>query len=55
LLPAIWAEWSSLLIGTGMALVYLSVLTCVIRGLPVILEFAYVERDNFAPKRVKLE
>lgn len=55
LLPEIWAGWSWLLDGIGMALVYLSVLTCVIRGLPVILEFAYEEKNNFAPKRVKLE
>jgi CDP-diacylglycerol--glycerol-3-phosphate 3-phosphatidyltransferase len=55
LLPGIWEAWSWLLTGTGMGLVYLSVLTCVIRGLPVVLEFVYVERDNFAPKRVKLE
>lgn len=55
LLPEIWAGWSWLLEGIGVALVYLSVLTCVIRGLPVILEFAYEEKNNFAPKRVKLE
>ncbi len=55
LLPALWSGWSWLLEGIGMALVYLSVLTCVIRGLPVILEFVYKEKDNFAPRRVKLE
>ena len=55
LLPAIWPDWSWLLEGIGNVLVYLSVLTCVIRGLPVIMEFAYKEKDNFAPRRVKLE
>jgi hypothetical protein len=29
------------------------VLTCLVRGFPVIWEFAYQERDSFAPKRVK--
>lgn len=55
LLAEIWTNWSWLLESIGMILVYLSVLTCVVRGLPVILEFAYEEKDNFAPKRVKLE
>lgn len=55
LLPTVWAGWSWWLTGIGITLVYLSVLTCIIRGLPVILEFAYKEKDNFAPRRVKLE
>lgn len=55
LLPGLWADWAWLLEGIGIVLVYLSVLTCVIRGLPVIMEFAYKEKDTFAPRRVKLE
>jgi CDP-diacylglycerol---glycerol-3-phosphate 3-phosphatidyltransferase len=55
LLPMIWPDWGWLLEGIGISLVYLSVLTCVIRGLPVIMEFAYQEKNNFAPRRVKLE
>jgi len=31
------------------------VLTCLLRGFPVIWEFAYREMDSFAPKRVKSE
>lgn len=54
LLP-VFSDWMWLLDGIGAALVYLSVLICVIRGLPVIMEFAYKEKDTFAPKRVKLE
>lgn len=54
LLP-VFSDWMWLLDGIGVALVYLSVLICVIRGLPVIMEFAYKEKDTFAPKRVKLE
>lgn len=55
LLPVLWSGWSGPLQAIGMALVYLSVVTCVVRGLPVIMEFAYKEKDNFAPRRVKLE
>lgn len=55
LLPEVWSGWSWLLEGTGVVLVYLSVATCVARGLPVILEFAWQEKDTFALKRVKLE
>lgn len=54
LLP-VFEDWMWLLDGIGTALVLLSVLICVIRGLPVIMEFAYKEKDTFAPKRVKLE
>ncbi|HEX7063348.1 MAG TPA: CDP-alcohol phosphatidyltransferase family protein [Woeseiaceae bacterium] len=54
LLP-VFSDWMWLLDGIGAGLVYLSVLVCVIRGLPVIMEFAYKEKDTFAPRRVKLE
>ncbi|HLT92434.1 MAG TPA: CDP-alcohol phosphatidyltransferase family protein [Woeseiaceae bacterium] len=54
LLP-VFRDWMPVLDGIGAGLVYLSVLICVIRGLPVIMEFAYKEKDTFVPKRVKLE
>ena len=54
LLP-VFSDWMRQLEIVGIGLVYLSVLICVMRGLPVIMEFAYREKDTFAPKRVKLE
>lgn len=54
LLP-VFRDWMWLLDGIGAGLVYLSVLICVLRGLPVIMEFAYKEKDAFAPKRAKLD
>ena len=44
LVPDIWAGWSWLLEGIGFALVLLSVLLCILRGLPVVAEFVYAER-----------
>ena len=56
-LPALWpdvfAGWMGLLRTIGDVLVYASVLTCLLRGLPVVWEFAYKEKDSFAPRRVK--
>jgi CDP-diacylglycerol--glycerol-3-phosphate 3-phosphatidyltransferase len=56
-LPALWpnvfTDWMGLLHAIGEVLVYASVLTCLIRGVPVIWEFAYRERDRFAPKRMR--
>lgn len=46
LVPAIWNDWSTVLETVGVALVYLSVLICLLRGLPVVLEFIYEERDS---------
>lgn len=46
LIPAFWAEWGGVLGGFGAALVYLSVVICLARGLPVIAEFAYSERHS---------
>jgi CDP-diacylglycerol--glycerol-3-phosphate 3-phosphatidyltransferase len=43
--PALWSEWGGLMAGFGSLLVYLSVLICLLRGLPVVLEFVYQERD----------
>ena len=39
----------------GALLVYLSVLVCVLRGLPVVWEFVYQEKDSLVPRRVKPE
>ena len=39
LVPEIWAHWEWLLTGVGMSLVYLSVLICLARGIPVVAEF----------------
>ncbi|MGH8167350.1 MAG: hypothetical protein ACREQ1_08930, partial [Woeseiaceae bacterium] len=53
--PDVFTDWMGFLRGIGAVLVYASVLTCLLRGLPVIWEFAYQEKDSFAPKRVKSE
>jgi CDP-diacylglycerol--glycerol-3-phosphate 3-phosphatidyltransferase len=52
LLPALWAEWGTLLAGIGAFLVYLSVAICLLRGLPVVAEFAYSERHSILGKLV---
>lgn len=56
-LPVLWpdtfSEWMPTFRAIGDVLVYASVLICLARGLPVIWEFAYQERDSFVPKRVK--
>jgi CDP-diacylglycerol--glycerol-3-phosphate 3-phosphatidyltransferase len=43
-LPDIWSEWGTWLSLIGAVLVYLAVATCLIRGLPVVVEFIYSER-----------
>jgi CDP-diacylglycerol--glycerol-3-phosphate 3-phosphatidyltransferase len=53
--PSVFTDWMTVFRAIGEVLVYASVLTCLIRGLPVIWEFAYREMDSFAPKRVKSE
>ncbi|MGH8497043.1 MAG: CDP-alcohol phosphatidyltransferase family protein [Gammaproteobacteria bacterium] len=45
-LPGIWAEWSWLLVAIGVVLVWLSVIQCVLRGLPVIVEFVSEQRET---------
>jgi CDP-diacylglycerol--glycerol-3-phosphate 3-phosphatidyltransferase len=52
LLPAFWAAWGWLLAGIGGVLVYLSVAICLVRGLPVIAEFAYSERHSILGKLI---
>lgn len=49
--PDVFGPWATLLEITGTLLVYLSVLTCLIRGLPVVWEFLYQERESLVPKR----
>lgn len=53
--PGIFTDWMGLLEAIGRVLVYASVFVCLVRGLPVIWEFAYQERESFAPRRVKTE
>lgn len=50
LLPQFWAAWGSLMTGIAGFLVYLSVAVCLARGLPVIVEFIYVERHSILGK-----
>lgn len=44
MLPGVWQQWSWLLQGIGSVLVWLSVLLCVARGLPVVVEFLLREK-----------
>jgi CDP-diacylglycerol--glycerol-3-phosphate 3-phosphatidyltransferase len=44
LFPTVWATWGATLQAIGSLLVYLSVALCLVRGMPVIVEFAYQER-----------
>lgn len=39
LTPAFWVAWSAIITGVGLALVILSAALCVLRGLPVVIEF----------------
>lgn len=50
LFPAVWTDWSDVLEFVGNVLVYLAVLICILRGLPVVLEFVYEERDSLIPR-----
>jgi len=50
LTPVLWASWGWLLQLIATSLVYLSVVLCVLRGLPVIVEFVYVEKDSLMPR-----
>ena len=43
-LPEIWSHWSDVMTLAAAALVYLSVMICLARGLPVVAEFVYSER-----------
>ncbi len=53
LAPGLWAEWASVLSVTTLVLVYLSVLVCLVRGVPVLVEFA-VQHKVFRPDQAAL-
>ncbi len=46
-MPGFWADWGWLMTGIGHGLVLSSVFLCVVRGLPVIVEFALEHRGDF--------
>jgi len=50
LTPSFWEAWGWLLSLIATVLVYLSVVLCVVRGLPVIIEFVYNEKETLVPK-----
>jgi CDP-diacylglycerol--glycerol-3-phosphate 3-phosphatidyltransferase len=50
LVPSLWVEWQAVLEAVGAVLVYLAVLICILRGLPVVAEFVYEQRDSLIPK-----
>ncbi|MFO7286344.1 MAG: CDP-alcohol phosphatidyltransferase family protein [Gammaproteobacteria bacterium] len=45
-LPAIWERIDALIVGLTYLFVYLSVLLCIVRGLPVIVEFVKSQKDD---------
>src|SRR5699024_1875565 len=48
LAPTFWADWGALLSGMGLALAWLSAALCIVRGLPVIIEFCANSRQHRA-------
>jgi CDP-diacylglycerol--glycerol-3-phosphate 3-phosphatidyltransferase len=42
--PALWADYGAIGVAIGDGLVLIAVALCLVRGLPVIVEFAYTER-----------
>lgn len=50
LFPGFWAGWGAVMTAVGSVLVYLSVAICLVRGLPVIVEFTYQERHSILGK-----
>jgi CDP-diacylglycerol--glycerol-3-phosphate 3-phosphatidyltransferase len=52
-LPEFWAEWGHVFSKTAIVLVYLSVVICIVRGLPVVIEFVYSERDVILGRSAK--
>lgn len=51
LTPVAWDRWQWLLTGIGEVFVYLSVVICILRGLPVVAEFVYQRRDELRLRR----
>jgi CDP-diacylglycerol--glycerol-3-phosphate 3-phosphatidyltransferase len=50
LIPAFWADWAGVLTGIGDLFVYLSVIICIVRSIPVVGEFVYQQRDTLIPR-----
>lgn len=48
LTPGFWADWGDVLLGVGLLLAWLSAALCIIRGLPVIIEFCINSRPGAA-------
>ena len=46
LLPSIWKQWGWLMTGIGVVLIYSIVILCLLRGLPVIMEFSAEMRHS---------
>lgn len=44
--PAFWTDWAAFFTSTAFILVLSSVIVCLVRGIPVVAEFVYVERHN---------
>lgn len=53
LAPDVWTQWSGVAQATTMALIWLSVGLCLLRGFPVVAEFV-IEQKPFAVKRTAL-
>ena len=53
LLPVMWSIWGWLLSGISTVLIYLSVLLCIVRGLPVIIEFISAEKETLFIRPLK--
>ncbi len=53
LAPGFWSEWQASIETATTALVYAAVAMCLLRGLPVVLEFIFVRHDLFMPNLVR--
>lgn len=53
LLPVMWSIWGWLLSGISTVLIYLSVLLCIVRGLPVVIEFISAEKETLFIRPLK--
>jgi CDP-diacylglycerol--glycerol-3-phosphate 3-phosphatidyltransferase len=49
--PSFWSMFGAIWTALTYASVYVAVLLCVLRGLPVIIEFVYAEKQNIARRR----
>jgi CDP-diacylglycerol--glycerol-3-phosphate 3-phosphatidyltransferase len=46
LVPDFWRQWSTMMTAVGAASVYLTVVVCLLRGLPVVAEFVYSQKED---------